>query len=515
MMATTMMMATTTTEVPDRGRRRLSPSFRLRVLGLVAVILVVSVAVGLFVQRAVLIERFEQQVEESLDQERRELESLAGGRDPDTGEPFAGDVVAIFDTFLNRNFPSADEVYLAIVDGEPFRVTRAPVRLEADRALVARWAALTEGERGWVSTNAGRLRYLAVPLRFEGRTRGVFVVGYFVQPERDDIDGATRVEAIAALAVVAVAVGAAWLVAGRLLKPVRDLTASARRISETDLSSRIEIEGDDEIAELGRTFNAMLDRLSGGFESQRRFVAVAGHELRTPITVIRGHLELMGDDPEDRREAVAVATEELDRMARIVDDLLMLATVEQPGFLRVEPTEISDLTTELLAKARHLGDREWTFDGSAEGEIPVDPQRLTQAALNLARNAVEHSSPGDQIGIGSDRDGVSVRIWVRDQGAGIEPEDQERVFDRFVRGGKGARRSSGAGLGLSLVRAIVEAHGGRVDLVSAPGVGSTFTLVLPAPSDGGGSAGRQAGAEDPTLVQPGAGQRRRSTWPGS
>ena len=482
-----MMMGgmTVTTEPRPSRRRRGSPGFRVRVLGLVALLLAVSVAVGLLIQRAVLIERHEDEVEASLNQERRELESLVEGRDPATGRPFAGDVEAIFETFLRRNLPAEDEVFLALVDGRQFRGTRSPVPLGTDRALVARWSALVDGERGWVQTEAGPVRYLAVPLRQDGRTRGVFVVAHFVQPERDEIDSAARIEALAAGVVLIIAIGAAWLVAGQLLKPVRVLTDSARAISETDLTSRIEIEGNDEIAELGRTFNAMLDRLSSAFTIQQRFVADAGHELRTPITVIRGHLELMGDDPEDRRQAVGVATEELDRMARIVDDLLVLAKAEQPDFLKMEPVELSDFTTELLAKARHMGDRTWRLDNTATGTFPADPQRLTQAVLNLARNSVEHTTAGAEIALGSDRHNGTVRLWVRDTGLGIDPAERDRIFERFARGRGGPRRSEGAGLGLSIVHAITDAHHGRVELASLPGAGATFTLVLPAPAGPG------------------------------
>jgi two-component system OmpR family sensor kinase len=138
---------------------------------------------------------------------------------------------------------------------------------------------------------------------------------------------------------------------------------------------------------------------------------------------------------------------------------------------------VADLTADLLAKARTLADREWTLDGAAVGEIRVDRQRVTQAVLNLARNAVEHTASGS-IAIGSAWRADGLHLWVRDHGPGVDPADHERIFDRFARGA-GPRRSDGAGLGLAIVRSVAEAHGGHVELESRRGDGATFTIVLP------------------------------------
>ena len=478
---TTAMTTAVTTTATMTERRRLRLGFRARVLGFSAALLLAATIAGLVVQRAVLLERLEREVATELDQERREMEVLAAGRDPTTGDPFEGDVRAIFDTFLGRNVPHEGEVYLTFVDGEPYQATRAPggVRLDQDTSLVEQWTSLTSGDRGRLDTEAGEVHYVAVPLRTEGRTAGVFVVANFVQEERQEIDTSIQVEAAVAAGVVLVALGAAWIIAGRLLRPVRDLTDSARSITETDLSRRIPVEGDDEIAELARTFNEMLDRLVAAFAVQRAFVDDAGHELRSPITIVRGHLEVMGDDRRDREETIALVTDELDRMARIVEDLLLLAKAEQSDFVQLEPVELSDLTTELLIKARVLGERDWRLDACATGMVLADAQRMSQAILNLARNAVEHTGTGAVIAIGSSRRAGEIRMWVRDTGPGVDPAETDRIFERFARGGTGPRRSDGAGLGLAIVRAVAAAHQGTVGVQSRPGEGATFTIVLP------------------------------------
>ena len=455
-------------------------------LGFTAGLIVAATVAGLFIQRAVLLSRLEREVAADLVQERQELELLAASQNPATGQPFARDVTALFDTFLRTNVAYEGEVYVTFVGGKPYLTTQLgdnprlqQVRLDRDPELVARWSSLASSDRGRIATAAGPVEYLAVPLRAQGRTAGVFVVANFVQAEIDEIDSALRVEAAVSGLVLLMSVGVGWIVAGRLLRPVRDLTDTARAISESDLSRRIPVDGDDEIARLARTFNEMLDRLSGAFDAQRAFVTDAGHELRTPITIVQGHLEMMGDDPQEREDTLALVSDELKRMGRIVEDLLLLAKSELPDFVHLEPVELSDLTTELLMKASALGERSWCLDTCAEGMMRGDPQRLAQAVLNLARNAVEHTQVGDEIGLGSARRAGEVRIWVRDTGSGVDPAEQDRIFDRFARGKLGQRRSDGAGLGLAIVRTVATGHRGRVELDSRLGSGSTFTLILP------------------------------------
>jgi signal transduction histidine kinase len=187
----------------------------------------------------------------------------------------------------------------------------------------------------------------------------------------------------------------------------------------------------------------------------------------------------LGDDPEERRETVALVTDELDRMSRFVDDLLLLAKAEREDFLRVGPVELGALTDELLEKAQALGTRHWQLESRGEARLLADRQRLTQAIMGLAQNAVQHTADDDPVWIGSSVDGTEAALWVRDGGRGIPRRDQARIFERFARASGSRRRSEGAGLGLSIVRAIAEAHGGRVELASRPGAGATFTVMIP------------------------------------
>jgi len=497
----TAEVSVATDEVADTHRRRWPPriGLRLRMLGFAAALLIGAAVSGLAIQRAVLLQRHDTSVGEMLEQEREELERLAAGRNPSTGEPFHGDVAAIFDTFVSRNVPATGEAFITFVDGRPYSRTPAPIQLDTVPELVERWANLDDGQRGTIETDAGPVKFLAVPLASGGETAGVFVTVNFLQAERDAIHADLRVQAMVVAAAVALATIIAWLTAGRLMRPLRTVTDTARNITDKGLSQRIPVETDDEVGELATTFNQMLDRLEVSFESQRAFIDDAGHELRTPITVIMGQLELMGDDPDDRQRTLAVVNDELQRMARIVEDLLLLAKAEQPNFIQTESVELSDFTTEILVKARLLGDREWRFEGAASGTIEADPQRLTQALLNLARNAVEHTEPGTVVGIGSARRDGRAAFWVRDEGPGVAIAEQPRIFERFSRGVGARRRSEGAGLGLAIVRAVAVAHGGQVRLDSVPGQGARFEIEVPAADDELDLAAH-TGPEDPTVV---------------
>ena len=291
--------------------------------------------------------------------------------------------------------------------------------------------------------------------------------------------------AVGAVGIAVLLLGSllAWRLADRVLTPVTALTATARSISETDLSRRIPVEGRDEVAQLAETFNEMLDRLERAFGAQRTLVDDAGHELKTPLTIVRGHLELLEDDPEPRRETLALVMDELDRMGRIIDDLLLLAKHEQPDFLDLATVEVGMLTDEVEAKLRALSDGAWVVESRGRGVIVADRHRLTQALVQLGQNAVRHGGDAGPIAVGSAVSDGEARFWIRDGGRGIELRDQERVFERFRRG-TGLSRQEGAGLGLAIVKAIAEAHHGRVELKSRPGAGATFTLVVPVDQPG-------------------------------
>lgn len=463
----------------SQKRRNVFWETRTRILAWYALLMAFFMGVSLPAIRQALYSRVEERVNRSLIQEVEEFRRLQSGRAA-TGRPFR-DVKALFDVYLSRNIPGDDEFFVTLLDGELYQCSprAVPSFLQPNSILVRRWATVIRPERSELSTSVGKIFYLAEPVLIQGELRGVFVVAHITAGERQEVDDAIRVILKVMLAVLGVASLLAWIVTGRILAPLRSLTLTARSISESELSQRIAVMGSGEIAELATTFNQMMDRLQVAFASQQDFVNDAGHELRTPITIIRGHLELMGNDPEEQRETLVLVLDELDRMNRFVDDLLLLAKAERPDFLNLERVDIGLLTEEMYAKVKALADRTWKMDARATGYVLADRQRLTQAVMNLAQNATQHTATSDAIAIGSAIEKGYARFWVRDTGDGIALADQQRIFERFARVPKSRRRSEGAGLGLAIVRAIAEAHQGQVDLSSQVGAGATFTIVVP------------------------------------
>jgi signal transduction histidine kinase len=462
---------------------------RLRLVWWFIVVLGLATVGSLLLVREVLVQRLDARIDAELTQEAAELRQLAEGNDPETGRPFGPRVDRIFEVFLDRNIPARHEAFLAYVDGElagysppdplPGDAGAQSYAINEDAALTARWSEIESAARGRANTAAGTVEYLAVPLLVEREPAGVFVVASFRDLQQADTDAATY--AAGALGALMLVIGSilAMRLADRILAPVGLVAQTARSISETDLSRRIPVRGHDEISALAATFNDMLARLEAAFATQRRFIDDAGHELRTPITVIRGHLDVMGDDPDDRRRTLELVSDELERMSRMVDELLTLARTEHPDFLRRHEVDIDELTVRAFETARALAPRTWDLDGVGVGRAQLDDQRIVQALLELAQNAVRHTEAGQVVALGSSAERRTLRFWVRDSGPGVPEGERERIFERFYRGRTGNAPSEGAGLGLSIVRAIAEAHGGRVELDSAPGRGATFSIILP------------------------------------
>jgi signal transduction histidine kinase len=469
------------------GRRRRAHlggvSARVRILGWCTLLVAVALAASVIATRIVLLRRSAQEIDSDLRHEIDEVAALQhAGRDPQTGARFT-DADALLRAALARSAPPTSEELLAISEGRVIARGPEPPRLalEADRARLRAWAATRRLTYGTIHTSAGDVRYVAVPVTLtgaSGRSVDVFVVARFVAAEYVEIDRTTRVATTIGGGALLVAMGLAWLLAGRVLAPVRDLASTARGITETDLTRRLEVRGDDELARLARVFNDMLDRLSSAFGSQRQFMDDAGHELRTPITVIRGHLELLGDDPDERAQVRSIIIDELDRMSRMVDDLLLLARARRPDFLHTGEVDVAELTADVRRKAASLGDRSWEHDGLATVTVVGDRQRLTQAWMQLAQNAVQHTGSGDRIGIGSTVHDDEVELWVDDDGPGVAPERTEEIFTGFSRA-DGDRGNGGHGLGLPIVRAIARAHGGDVAVTTSALGGARLTITLP------------------------------------
>lgn len=445
------------------------------------------------VTRSVLASEAEQRISELLSQESQEFASFVRqGRDPATGQPFV-DARRLLRVFLDRQYAGRNEELLGIVpDGGVLRQHRelpaAPVyRDERSIQRIVRSPATS----GRLERGTGEVRWAKVPIsptlddsgvdaaRNGAQSDAMFVVAYHADQTLDRPENVFRMLLVISAVALVLITGVGWVVAGRILAPVRLVRQTAAQLTEQDLTRRIPVRGRDDVAALAGTFNDMLDRLENAFAGQRRFIDDAGHELRTPITIVQGHLDVMGDSPGDRERTLRLVTGELGRMSRIVEELLLLAKSEQPDFVSLREVELAELTVDVYMKVRALDDRRWELAEVAEGPALLDPQRITQAMLQLAQNAVDHTPPDGVIRIGSRLVSTGVELYVADTGQGVDPADAELIFERFRRAGSARAAHGGAGLGLSIVRAIAEGHRGEVALHPTDGGGATFVLRLP------------------------------------
>jgi heavy metal sensor kinase len=329
------------------------------------------------------------------------------------------------------------------------------------------------------------VRLLVVPAGSAGDRRFV-VVGATLGDRKDDLARLVVALAIGGPAALILTSLAGWLLAGGALRPVEAMRREAAAISVSEPDRRLPVPaGRDELARLGGTLNSMLDRMQEAFERERRFVDDASHELRTPLSILKMELDLAlarSRTPEELEAALRGAALETDRLVRLAEDLLVLARVEH-GRLPLSRTDVSvrEALQETVGSYEH---RARTAGARIELDVPdgtarVDPARLRQAVANLLENALRHSSAGGVIRVRAARDGRSVAISVEDSGPGFPADLLEHAFEPFARSGGGDPDGARAGLGLTIVRAVAQAHGGTATAENLPQGGARVTFSLP------------------------------------
>jgi two-component system OmpR family sensor kinase len=489
------------------------PSVRAKVVAVVVAVTAIGLLAAGLLTHAIQSQQIMDDIAEDFDQEYAELQTLAvNGVDPETGEAFHG-AGRLMSVAMERNVPGTNEIFVSYLDGK-HQSSNPPAwgRVVAEHPAVrdAVESLTPESERTFQreidTPELGRVWFVVVPVTVADRQEvGAYVMASALDQSLDPETAVMRTYAIVCSVALVLLGLFAWLVVSRLLRPLRQLSATATQVTETDLNQRVAVATDDDLGELAGAFNTMLDRLSTAIETQRQFLDDAGHELRTPLTVLRGHLEVLDpDDPADVRETRDLLLDETSRMGQIVEELVLLAKAERSDFVTLVPVDLGRLMDDVHDKARALGPRRWVVDARADVEVPADANRLTQAVLQLADNAVKFTGPDDEVGIGTQVfDGPSgrrVRLWVRDTGAGVPPEEADRIFDRFARGST-TGGAPGSGLGLAIVRAIAQGHGGDVAVERSDGGGARFVMTWPADGAAGvGPSGGHPGAKRTTGV---------------
>ncbi len=280
------------------------------------------------------------------------------------------------------------------------------------------------------------------------------------------------------------------LAARASLRPLQRMASDAAVISHAALGHRVAYDGPpDELGSLADSLNGMLDRLEHSYDDQRRFVADASHELRTPVAVIMGNIEILRGGKlaeEDADESLAMIEAESTRMTRLLDELLSLARLERTAH-NFQPLDAATILQEGAARARKLGERTITVKCAPGLWVSGDPDLLDQAVVNVARNAVAHTKEGGHIELACSATDTHLALSVTDDGPGIPQADLDRIFDRFFRA-RGPRQADGggAGLGLAIAKRLIDLHSGTISVVNVPGGGARFTITLPripAPAD--------------------------------
>ncbi len=459
-------------------------STRARVLGWFLLIVTVALGVNLLAVQETLHARAQSTIEDELSHEVLKFREYAKSAvDESTGRPFTSEE-ELLKRYLSEAVPEEEEALFSVVGGKAAHRTRnaVPIRLDLDPQVVATAAAATKPVSRTVQTPDGDAIYAVIPVETARSTSppAALVIVEYTSKTTQQTQAIVRIIGLTGLAALVLAAVISWFVAGRILAPLRQVRRTAETISESDLTRRIDIAPDarNDVARLAHTFNGMLDRLESAFRAQRAFLDDAAHELRTPLTVIRGHLELMGDDPVDRAETTALLLDEIGRMNRMVDDLLVLAAAERPDFLTLEQVDLTDLVLGVVARSSPLGPRQWSVSGTVEANVFADRQRLTQALMQLVSNAVHVTGENDRISIGSRLDDGWVDLSVADTGPGVPDSEKETIFGRFNRGSGSA--GEGTGLGLAIVSSIAAAHRGEATVTDTRGGGATFHIRFPA-----------------------------------
>jgi len=451
-----------------------------------AVVICVLVAAIALATRWVLFEQLEREVDRALQadvDELREVAAAAGGGE--AGDP--PELAPVFDRYFSTHHPGPEGVYLGLVGGRPHvRSADAAYAVEDLERTVRDWGRRRSPAFGEVDTPAGPLRHLVSPITSGDRVVGTFVAGRFLDPGRARANDAVRTVAVVSVAILGLAL-AAGVLAARRRPPVDDVAAEPAEPDETGQHPPAATEADDERAQL-----------LGG----------VSRELLAVSSVVRLHLDDAGPGQPLSGGSMRVVRDELSRMGGIADDLRLLADASADGFLHLAPVDVVALAADVGERARALGERTWEVLPRASVVAHLDAERISHAWLHLVRNAVEHTWRSDRITLFADVVDSTLELGVADGGRGIDADDVPSLFEPFRRGPGTARASTaGGGLGLTVARAVAEAHGGTVAVRETAGGGATVVLCLPlAP---GGEAGRVTarGAATATRAVPAGGDQ--------
>ena len=452
-----------------------------RLATFVALMLAVIIGLALFGLLRTFRAQSDASTTRSLVVELRAFRDAAGAR------PAGQSLGAFSESYLStRVLPDGESVAIVLPNGS--LIGSAGSRALLATSTVKAWSAAPPAHGVHTQLAAGGSSYLvtAVPLVAAGQPVATVVAAADLERVHEDL-GRVRNLAIGEAAVaLAAAVGGSYLMLRRLLRRVGRITVTASDIASGALDRRLHDPNDsDEVGRLAATFDVMADKLSAAMAAQRRLLSDVSHQLRTPLTVARGHLEVLertgSEDPAAVRETVDLVVDEIDHMKALVEQLLMLGHALEPDFLTVEPVDLRSFCHDLIDTTRVMASRRWEVSDVPDVVIQMDAAKIRGALLNLIDNAVHATADGDVIGLSVTRTSEGwAWLSVDDSGPGIPAERRQAVLERFAR--PGAADSEGSGLGLAIAHAVAKAHGGELIIGDSPYGGCRVSMVLPCAS---------------------------------
>ncbi|NNN10195.1 MAG: HAMP domain-containing histidine kinase [Acidimicrobiaceae bacterium] len=456
--------------------RRVGSAGRLAVFNTIILALILGAVVAVFIRN--FTSSYQAVAASSIGVELRVFQQEALKQKP-------SDLVVFSKNFLvNYSLAPGEVVIISFVNSNLLSTPgSAPV---LQNSLVRQWMSTPPSQTVVLSTTIGAksTEIVAAPI-FAGRQ----IVGTFIATS--DLSSFTterareiRLSIAEGLLALLAGVLSTFLLLRRLLRKVGRITTTADEIGSGNLDQRLGDQGsNDEVGELAQTFDAMLDRVQAVMIAQRRLLSDVSHQLRTPLTAARGHLEVLGrgsvDNADEVRETIDVVIDQLDHTRSVVERLLMLGRAMEPDFLDTRPTELRRLLDEVHTAVRVLAKRNFVEPQAPDLVIEVDVEKVRGALMNLVDNAVRATREDDTIALVAEADYEDevLRLSVEDSGPGIPQSEREAVIERFKR--PGARDRDGSGLGLAIVKAVAEAHGGWIDIETSRYGGAQVTMVLP------------------------------------
>lgn len=452
-------------------------SLVVRLIGLQAMVLLLAMGVVLVVVARAVDSRSLQQVDTQLAADTSEFNTAANARPP-------GNSLNSFSSQYLRQQPLESGTFLVVHTVGDAAVGSTGSQVLEQNSQILSWLTHPPAQSVFsaVDTGAAGFRVLASPIAVNRQVVGVLIAAKDLGQVADQTRTVLLLTVGEVGAAVVVAMLTSFVLLRRVLGIVARVTVTADSISREGPSHRLqERPEEDEIGRLVHTFNEMLARLEAAFESQRRLLADVSHQMRTPLTVMRGHLEVARrgglSDPVGTGETIDLVLDELEHTTALVDRMLVLGRSMDPDFLHPEPVDLRSFLGDLFTAAQSLAPRQWELGPVPDVVIVLDRDKLRGALLNLIDNAVKATAADGTIRLESELTSA-LTIAVVDTGEGIPVEEQQRIFQRFERGDQAEQR--GSGLGLAIVKAVTEAHGGQVVVVSAPGQGCAVRMVFPA-----------------------------------